>query len=161
MPMVQDFWKKLNANEKIVGYGIIVALVSWILGLVGGAGFGGGAVVAAVIVAVIYWLKYESKSPIAWPMPVPTLVLIITGIEALLAVVALLGLMSFLSFYGGVYLIGILGSAIAAGLMVWGAWKEYQAMPKATPPATPPAAPPAPPATPPAAPPAPPAPPAS
>ncbi|GEM_PF-205835 len=149
MPMVQAFWNKLNANERIVGYGIIVAAISWLVGLVGGGGFGGGSIVAAIIVAVIYWLKYESKSPINWPLPVQTLVLIVTGIEAVLVLLALVGLLGLFAFFGGIYLIALLGSAVAAGLMVWGAWKEYQAMPKMTPPApptAPPAAPPAPPA---------------
>jgi len=132
-----NVWAKLNANEKIVGYGIVVVVISWVLGLVGGAGFGGGALIPAIVVGVIYWLKYASKTPINWPLPVATIVLIITGIEAILALLALLGLLSLFAFFGIIYLIAILGNAVGAGIMAYGAWKEYQAMPKTAPPAPP------------------------
>ncbi len=142
MPQLQAFWNRLNANEKLVGYGIIVVLVSWLIGLIGGAGFGGGAIVPAIIVGVIYWLKYNSKTPIAWPIPVQTLVLIITGIEAVLALLALLGLLSFGFLFGAFYAIALIGNAVGAGIMVYGAWKEYQSMAPSTAPSAPPTAPP-------------------
>jgi hypothetical protein len=128
MPQLQAFWNRLNANEKLVGYGIIVVLVSWLIGLIGGVGFGGGAIVPAIIVGVIYWLKYNSKTPIAWPIPVQTLVLIITAIEAILAVLSLLGLLSFGFLFGAFYTLALIGNAVGAGIMVYGAWKEYQSM---------------------------------
>ena len=59
-PAIQAFWNKLNANEKIVMYGAIIAVVAFLVGVVGG-GFGTGSLdlVAAIAVAVIYWLKYS------------------------------------------------------------------------------------------------------
>lgn len=134
-------WNKLNANERIVGYGIALTVVAWVIGLVGGLGFGGGALIPAIVVGVIYWLKYESKSPINWPLPVATIVLIITGIEALLTVLSLLGFGLVLALYGIIAFLALVLNAIGAGVMAYGAWKEYQAMPKATPPPPPPAPP--------------------
>ena len=145
MPQVTAFWNQLNANEKIVGYGFGLTIVSWIVGLVGGLGFGGGAIIPAVVVAVIYWLKYNSKSPITWPLPVATLVLIITGIEALLSLISLLGVGFVFAVFGTIAGLAVLLNIAGAAVMAWGAWKEYQAQPKTTAP-TPPAPPAAPPA---------------
>jgi hypothetical protein len=137
MPTIQAFWNQLNANEKLVGYGIGLTVVSWIVGLIGGLGLGGGALIPAIVVGVIYWLKYNSKSPINWPLPVATLVLIITGIEALLTLISLLGFGLVLAVFGVVAFLALVINAIGAGVMAYGAWKEYQAMPRTTPPAPP------------------------
>lgn len=154
MPTITAFWNKLNANEKLVGYGIIVILVSWLVGLVTGGGFGSSwAFVAAVAVAIIYWLKYAPNQSITWPAPIQTIVLVIAGIAALLSILGLLGLLSFLSFLGIGYLIAVLGNAVGAGLMAYGAWMEYQAMPKTAAPAAPTSQAPPPSSPPPAAPP--------
>jgi hypothetical protein len=154
MPTITAFWNKLNANEKLVGYGIIVILVSWLVGLVTGGGFGSSwAFVAAVAVAIIYWLKYAPNQSITWPAPIQTIVLVIAGIAALLSILGLLGLLSFLSFLGIGYLIAVLGNAVGAGLMAYGAWMEYQAMPKTATPAPPSSQAPPPSSPPPAAPP--------
>ena len=141
-PTLQAFWNKLNANEKLVMYGAILAVVAFLLGAVGGGGFGsaGGDLIAAIAIAVIYWLKY-SPNKINWPAPVQTIVLVIAGLAAIFA---LLGLLAWIGFFGfGLYGIAILVNAVGCGIMAYGAWKEYQAMPKA---ATTPPAPPAPPA---------------
>lgn len=145
MPTVQAFWNKLNANEKLVMYGAGLVVIAFLLGTAGG-GFGSasGDLIAAIVVTVVYWLKY-SPNKITWPAPVPTIVVVVTGIAA---VFALLGALTWISFLGfGLYGIGIIANAIGCGLMFYGAWKEYQAMPKTTPPTTPTTpAPPAPPA---------------
>jgi hypothetical protein len=144
-PAIAQFWNKLNANEKLVMYGAILAVVAFLVGAVGSAGYfgsGSGDLIAAIIVTVIYWLKY-SPNKINWPAPVQTIVLVVTGIAAIFA---LLGLLTWLGFLGfGLYGIALLVNAIACGIMVYGAWKEYQAMPKTAPPSTP-TTPPAPPA---------------
>ena len=139
-PTLQAFWNKLNANEKLVMYGAGLAVIAFLLGTVGGGfGSGGGDLIAAILVAVIYWLKY-SPNKINWPAPVQTIVLIIAGIAAIFALLALLAWVGFFGF--GLYGIAILVNAVGCGLMAYGAWKDYQAMPKtaATPP-TPPAPP--------------------
>jgi O-antigen/teichoic acid export membrane protein len=125
-------WAKLNANERLVGYGAIIVFISWLVGLVGG-GAGGYGFITAVIVIVIYWLKYAPNSNITWPLPVPTLVLLITGISALLAILAVLPVLGLgLFFYGGLWLIAYLGGVVGVIVMAYGAWREYQSAPKAS-----------------------------
>ena len=145
-PTIQAFWNKLNANEKIVMYGAIIAVVAFLVGVVGG-GFGTGTLdlVAAIAIAVIYWLKY-SPSKITWPAPVQTIVLVIAGISAIFAILAVLGWIGFFGF--GLYGIAIILNAVGCGIMAYGAWKEYQAMPKTAPPSTTGTTPPPPPAPP-------------
>jgi hypothetical protein len=145
MPMVQEFWKKLNANEKMVMYGAAIIVVAFLVGLVGSYGFGSAStdLIAAIAVTVVYWLKY-SPNKINWPAPVQTIVLVIAGIAAIFAILGALTAISFL-FGFGLYGIALIINAIGCAMMAWFAYKEYQAMPKAT---QPPAAPPAPPAPP-------------
>jgi ABC-type branched-subunit amino acid transport system permease subunit len=140
MPMVQEFWKKLNANEKMVMYGAIIIVIAFVVGLVGSYGFGSAStdLVGAIAVAVIYWLKY-SPNKITWPAPVETIVLVISGIAAIFAVLAILPAIALL-FSFGLFGISLLINAVGCVVMAWFAYKEYQAMPKATPPPAPPAA---------------------
>ena len=135
MPMVQEFWKKLNANEKMVMYGAIIIVIAFVIGLVGSYGFGSAStdLVAAIAVAVIYWLKY-SPNKITWPAPVQTIVLVISGIAAIFAILAALTAVGLL-FGFGLYGIGLIINAVGCAVMAWFAYKEYQAMPKAAPPA--------------------------
>jgi hypothetical protein len=139
---IQEMWRKLNGNERLVGYGAIVVLVSWLVGVVGGGGIGGSwAFLAAIAALVIYYLKYAPNQNINWPAPLPTIVLIITGIAAVLSILGVLTLFGYLGlFFGGLYLIATIGNAVGAAIMAWGAWKEYQAMPKTPPPPPPPTA---------------------
>lgn len=130
MAQLQAMWAKLNANERLVGYGAIIALISWLVGLVSGGG--GYGVVTAIIVLVIYYLKYTPNSNVNWPLPVPTLVLLVAGISAILAILAVLPVLGLgLFFYGGLWLIAYLGGVVGVIVMAYGAWREYQAMPKA------------------------------
>jgi hypothetical protein len=142
-PTLQAFWNKLNANEKMVMYGAVLVVVAFLLGAVAGRGYlgnGSGDLIAAIAIAVLYWLKY-SPNKINWPAPVQTIVLVIAGISAIFA---LLGLLAWIGFFGlDLFGIAILVNAVGCGIMAYGAWKDYQAMPKA---ATTPPAPPAPPA---------------
>jgi len=137
MPMIQEFWKKLNANEKMVMYGAIVVVVAFLVGIVGSYGFGSAStdLIAAIAVAVVYYLKY-GPNKINWPAPVETIVLVIAGIAAIFAILGALTALSFL-FAFGLYGISVIINAVGCGVMAWFAYKEYQAMPKATPPAPP------------------------
>jgi hypothetical protein len=161
--MVQTWWQKLNANERMAATGAIVVFIVALLGTSWLALIGSAAVLA------IYWLKY-SPNKITWPAPVELITVVISGIIALFAVIGLLfalGIGSFGfgmlgaggGFFGGIYLL-IVASAIAfivgAGMMFLGTWREYQAMPKSAapgPPSAPPSAPPPPPSAPPSEPP--------
>jgi hypothetical protein len=146
-PTIQAFWNKLNANEKLVMYGVIAVVIAFLVGVVAGGYFGGTGsfgLVGAIAIAVIYWLKY-SPSKINWPAPVQTIVLVIAAIDLVFALLSVLG---WLGFFGlSLFALAVIVNAIGCGLMTYGAWKEYQAMPKTTPPTTgttpPPPAPPA------------------
>ena len=140
-PTLQAFWNKLNANEKLVMYGAILAVVAFLLGAVGGSGYlgnGSGDLIAAIAIAVLYWLKY-SPNKINWPAPVQTIVLVIAGVAAFFALIAVVTWIAVIGL--NLYALSIVLNAIGCGMMAYGAWKEYQAMPKTT--AAPPPAPPA------------------
>jgi hypothetical protein len=140
-PTIAEFWKKLNSNEKMVMYGAIIVVVAFLIGVAGSYGLGSAStdLIAAIAIAVIYWLKY-SPNKINWPVPMETIVLAIAGISALFAVLAALGALAYL-FLFGLSGIAVLVNAVGCGVMAYFAWKEYQAMPKATPPPAPPAPP--------------------
>jgi len=141
--MAQQFMNKLNANEKQVIYGAIIVVIAWLVGAISGFGFlgsGSGDLAAAVAVAVIYWLKYQ-PNPINWPVPPQTIVLAIAGVSAFFAILAVLGWLGFIgTSLLSLFTIAVVLNAIGCGVMAYGAWNEYQAMPKATPPPPPPAA---------------------
>ena len=63
MPQLQAMWAKLNANERLVTYGAIIVLIAWLVSLVGGGGLTYGFI-TAIIVLVIYWLKYAPNQTI-------------------------------------------------------------------------------------------------
>jgi hypothetical protein len=130
------FWNKLNANERLAGIGAIVVIVGFIVSLLGAYGFGGSTLtlLGAIAVLVIYYLKYSpTQTNMTWPAPIPTIVL---AISAIAAVLAILGALPAIGLLGGLglYALGAILTVIGAVIMVWGAWQEYQAMPKATPP---------------------------
>jgi hypothetical protein len=147
-PTITAFWNKLNSNEKMVMYGGIIVIIAFLLGTIrGGYGSASGDVVAAIVIAVLYWLKY-SPNKINWPAPIQTIVLVIAGISAIFAILGALGWLGILGI--DLYAIAIILNAVGCGVMAWFAYKEYQAMPKAAapPPPAPPAAAPPPPAPP-------------
>ena len=141
-PALQAVWNKLNANEKLVMYGAGVVAIAFLLGAVGGGlgSYASADIVAAIVVGVIYWLKY-SPNKISWPAPAQTIVLVVAGISAIFALLAALYA---LSYIGSLWGIATIVNAVGCGMMAYGAWKEYQAMPKAaTPPSSTPPTPPA------------------
>jgi hypothetical protein len=136
------FFNRLNAAERLAAIGAVIVIVSWLLTIVGGYGLGGGSItlLGAIAVLVIYFLKYSPTQNVTWPAPVQTIVLIVSAIAAILAVLGALSLIGFLGALGGgfgLYFLGLLGTAVGAVIMVWGAWQDYQAMPKTTPPSNP------------------------
>lgn len=159
MAQVQEIWNKFNARERLIGTGAIVIVVGWLIALIGSYGFGGNtvAVIGAIAVLVILYLKYAPNSNVTWPAPIPTINLVISGIVALLALISLLQWLGIGGFGGfGLAVVGALVTAVGAAIMVWGAWQEYQltsgtagsstssttsAPPAAPPPAAPPTTP--------------------
>lgn len=163
VPQIQEIWNKFNSRERLTAIGALVVVLGWIISLVQAFGFGGDtiALVGAIVVLVILWLKYSPNQNITWPAPVP---LIILGISAIVALLALIDLLRWLSLGGfgsfGAAILASIVTAVGAVLMVWGAWQEYQLTTPARTSGTPGSAPP-PPAAPPAWTPPPPAPPAA
>jgi hypothetical protein len=132
--MVQEIWNKFNANERLVAIGAAVVIVAWLVGvLVTKYGIGGSTIglLAAIAVLVVYYLNYAPNQNVNWPAPIPTIVLIVSAIGALFILIQDVGLLRAL---GGLDAIVLLGSIVGGALMLWGAWQEYQAMPKTAPP---------------------------
>jgi hypothetical protein len=130
------FFNKLNANERLAAIGAAIIIISWIVGLVGSYGIGSSviALLGAIAVLVIYYIKYSPTQSMTWPMPVQTIVLGIAAVSALLALLGALPLLGLLSFYGVLAIAAAIGTIVGAVIMAWGAWQDYQAMPKTTPP---------------------------
>jgi hypothetical protein len=137
--MVQEIWQKFNANERLAAIGALVVIVAWLVGIVSAYGFASSTItlLGAIAVLAIYYLKYAPNQNINWPAPIPTIVLGVSAIAALLAVINALQWIGVSSLFGGLAILGVLGAAVGALIMVWGAWQEYQAMPKTAPPAPP------------------------
>jgi multisubunit Na+/H+ antiporter MnhG subunit len=128
-----DFYNKLNANERLAAIGAAVLVIAWLVGVVVGYGLGVSTVglIGAIIVLAIYFLKYSPSQSITWPAPIQTIVLVVAAISALLT---LLDVVQLLRFLDGIEWLVAIASIAGAALMVWGAWQDYQAMPKAAPP---------------------------
>jgi hypothetical protein len=158
VPQVQEVWNKLNSRERLTAIGSVVVVLGWLISLAGSFGLGGNiiALLGAIAVIVILFLKYTPSQNITWPAPISTIILAISGVVALLAAI---GVLQWLSLGGignffGAALIAAIITAVGAALMAWGAWQEYQLTKPATsstpsssglPPTTPPpSAPPAP-----------------
>jgi len=144
MPVVQEFLKKLTANERTAVWGAAVVVIASI--------FGGGwlSLIGAIAVIVIYWLKYSPTSKVTWPAPIQLITLAISGIIGLFALLGVIGALGIGSLgglgfgFGGLFLIYIIAAiavAVGAGMMVLGTWREYQLMPKTTTSTAPPASP--------------------
>jgi len=157
VPQVQEVWNKLNPRERLTAIVALVVALSWIVSLAGyGVSAGTISLLGAIAVLVVFFLKYNPNQSVTWPAPIPTIVLAISGIVALLAVIDVLTSLRYLGLFGfGVGIVALILEAVGAALMVWGAWQEYQLTKPATtsasasstppPPPAPPAAPPPPP----------------
>lgn len=161
-------WEKFNPRERLSAIGAALIILGWIVSLASyGVGAGTIALLGAIAVLAILYLKYAPNQNISWPAPTSLLILGISGVVALLVLLDLLRVLGVLSFFGATAILAILLEVVGAAVMAWGAWQEYQivkpAMPNfssgqsSPPPAAPPAsAPPAaapPPSAPPSAPP--------
>jgi hypothetical protein len=131
--VVQEIWAKFNANERLVGIGALVIIVSWIVGLVGSYGLGTNilALLGAIAVLVVLYLKYSPTSNVTWPAPVPVILLAITGVVGVVELLGLLQLLSILgalSLFGGIfalYLLAAIGTIVGAAIMLWGSYQEW------------------------------------
>jgi hypothetical protein len=130
-----DFYNKLNANERLAAIGAAVLSVAWLVGAITGYGVSVSTVglIGAIIVLAIYFLKYSPNQSITWPAPIPTIVLVVAAVSAVLTVLDVVQALRYLGGIGWLVAIAFVAGAI---VMVWGAWQDYQAQPKATPPAS-------------------------
>jgi hypothetical protein len=163
MAQLQDIWNKFNPRERLTATGAGVIVLAWLVGVVArGFGLGSIALLGALAVLIVLYLKHAPNQNITWPLD-PAL--IVLGISAIVALLALLTLLDWIGYIGGLSVTGTLSLllyVVGAGVMTWGAWQEYQIVkpampnfggtttpPPAAPPTTPAAPPPAPPAAPP------------
>jgi hypothetical protein len=128
---IQEMWNKLNPRERLSAWGAIAIAIGWIVGLTASYGLGGNslALIGAIAVVVILYLKYAPNQSITWPAPIPTIILVISAVVAIGAILTALNLLSFLGIAGGFFAGAILASLVTAAgaiVMVWGAWQEYQ-----------------------------------
>ena len=126
---MSEIWAKFNKNERNVSFGAAIVLVAWLVGLVGSYGFGFGflSALGAIVVLVIYYLKYAPNQNIQWPAPIPVIVVIISAIIAIGAILSLIQILGILSFAGflGIYFIALLATTAGAVLMFFGAVRSW------------------------------------
>jgi len=151
-----QIWEKFNPRERLTAIGAGLVILGFIVSIAGyGIGAGTISLLGAIAVLAIFYLKYAPNQNITWPIPVPLLVLGISGVVAILAALDVLTSLKYLGLLGvGIGVLALILEAVGAGLMAWGAWQEYQiekpAMPNFSsgtsstppPPPPPPAAPP-------------------
>lgn len=148
MAQLQDAWNKFNPRERMTAAGAGIVVLAWIVGLVArGFGVGSIALVGAIAVLAVLYLKYAPNQNINWPIAPSLIVLGISAIVALFAVITLLEWLGYTSLLGIPGILSLLLYAGGGAVMAWGAWQEYQvdkpAMPDlsasktATPPSTP------------------------
>jgi hypothetical protein len=164
-------WEKFNPRERLSAIGAGLLILGFIVSLASyGVGAGTVALLGAIAVLAILYLKYAPNQNITWPAPTSLIILGISGLVALLVLLDFLRVLSVLSLFGATAILAVLLEVAGAAVMAWGAWQEYQIVkpampnfggtgttppPAAPPPAgTPPAASPPPYAPPPATPPA-------
>ena len=87
--MVQEIWQKFNANERMAAIGAGIVVVAWIIGIASPYGIGAStvALLGAIALLAVLYLKYAPNQNINWPAPIPVLLLAISGIVALIALV--------------------------------------------------------------------------
>jgi hypothetical protein len=137
MAQLQDVWNKLNARERLSGIGAGLLILGWIVGLISyGIGSSTIALVGALAVLAIFYVKYTPTMNVTWPAPVSLIVLAISGVVALLVLIDALNIFRFLgfaSYFGGGLIVTLLLNVAGAALMIWGAWQEYQVVKPAMP----------------------------
>jgi hypothetical protein len=151
--VVQQTWAKFNANERLAAIGALVIFVGWVVTLVGSYGFGSNivALLGAIGVLAVLYLKYAPNQNITWPAPVPLILLAISAIVGLIELLSLLQVLQFLGLAGslfGMYFIGSLVTIVGAAIMLWGSYQEWNTTKAAAPPPPGPPTPPAPPTMP-------------
>jgi hypothetical protein len=126
--VVQEIWQKFNANERMAAIGAGIVVVAWLVGIASPYGIGASTVAllgALALLAVLY-LKYAPNQNINWPAPVPLLLLVISAVVALIAAVTLLQWLSVIGSSSITLLVSLIGTVVGAGVMAWYSYQEWQ-----------------------------------
>lgn len=127
MAQLQDAWNKFNPRERMTATGAGIVILAWIVGLVArGVGVGSLALIGAIAVLAILYLKSSPNQQIAWPVAPTLIVLAISAIVAIAALLTLLDWLGYTSLLGVSGILSLLLYAAGGAIMVWGAWQEYQ-----------------------------------
>ena len=120
---------KLNQNEKLAVYGAIASVVGPLLATAG-FGFGVGfftLLLALAMLAIVFLPQWSPQSTL--PGSKGSLMLLVGGIAAVSAALALLGSIGYLGLFGSnvVFVLGWLLGIAGGLLMGWAGWQEFQA----------------------------------
>jgi hypothetical protein len=120
---------KLNSNEKLAVYGAIASVVGPILATVG-FGFGVGwltLILALAMLAIVFMPQLSPQTQL--PGSKGSLMLVVGGIAAVSAALALLSSLGWLGLFGAniVWVLGWLIGIAGGLLMGWAGWQEFQA----------------------------------
>src|SRR5512143_1712959 len=100
--MLQDLWNKFNPRERISAAGAGILILAWLVGIVArGFGVGSIALLGAIAVLAILYLKYAPNQNIQWPIATSLLILGISALVALFALLTLLDWLGYASLLGG------------------------------------------------------------
>jgi hypothetical protein len=122
-------FSRLNGNEKLAVYGAAASIIGPILSSFG-FGFGVGWLTLLLALAMLFIVFQPQIAPQTnLPGSKGSLMLIVGGIAAVSAALALLTSLGYLGFFGanGIWVIGWLIGIAGGLLMGWAAWQEFQA----------------------------------
>lgn len=123
-----DF-SRLGQNEKLAVYGAIASIVGPVLSSMG-FGFGVGwltLLLAIAMLAIVFLPQFSPQTTL--PGSKGSLMLVVGGIAAVSAALALLTSFGLLGFFGSniVFVVGWLLGIVGGLLMGWAGWQEFQA----------------------------------
>lgn len=123
-----DF-SKLGQNEKLAAIGAVAAIVGPILASAG-FGFGAGGltlILALAMLAIVFLPQLSPQTQL--PGSKGSLMVIVGGIAAISAALALLSSIGWITYFGSNF-VNVIGWLIGIGgglLMGWAGWQEFQA----------------------------------
>ena len=123
-----DF-SKLSQNEKLAVYGAIASVIGPILATAG-FGFGVGIftlLLALAMLAIVFLPQWSPQSTL--PGSKGSLMVLVGGVAAVSAALALIGSIGYLSLFGSnvLFVLGWLVGIAGGLLMGWAGWQEFQA----------------------------------
>jgi len=123
-----DF-SKLDQTDKLAVYGAIASIVGPVLASLG-FGFGVGwltLILALAMLAIVFLPQLSPQTSL--PGSKGSLMLIVGGIAAVSAALALIGSIGFLAFFASnvVFVLGWLLGIVGGLLMGWAGWQAFQA----------------------------------